>query len=352
MALGRVASVASAFPRHYYPQEILLAALRVYWEKRYFNVERIEQLHRNVLVGGRYLALPLESYGNLETFGQANDAFLEVALELGETATRRALERAGCEPREVGAFLSTTVTGIATPSLEARLMNRIEFAPSLKRLPLFGLGCLAGAAGLARAADYVRAYPRERAALLSVELCSLTLQREDVSIPNLIATGLFGDGAACAVVTGMEVPGRGPKIVATESVFYPNSERIMGWDVSERGFQVVLSAEVPEVVRRYLRADVDRFLRVHGFTRADIGVWLAHPGGPKVLEAMEEALELPRQAFERSWRTLQEAGNLSSTSVLLVLEEVLAEPPAPGTLGLLLALGPGFASEFVLLEWS
>jgi alkylresorcinol/alkylpyrone synthase len=187
--------------------------------------------------------------------------------------------------------------------------------------------------------------------LLSVELCSLTLQREDLSIANLIASGLFGDGAACAVVAGAEVPGKGPKIVATTSAFYPNSERVMGWDISERGFKVVLSPQVPEMVRRYLRSDVDRFLGQLGLKRPEIQLWLAHPGGPRVLEAMEEALELPRAALERSWRTLREVGNLSSTSVLLVLEEVLAEPPAPGTLGLLLALGPGFCSELVLLEW-
>lgn len=351
MFLGRVTAVASAFPRHYYPQEVLIAALREHWKERYFNVERIEQLHRNVLVGGRYLALPLESYVELKSFGQANDAFLKVALELGEAASSRALERANCKPEDIGAFLSTTVTGLATPSLEARLMNRIPFSPSLKRMPLFGLGCLAGAAGLARAADYVRAYPQERAMLLSVELCSLTLQREDLSIANLIASGLFGDGAACAVVAGAEVPGKGPKIVATTSAFYPNSERVMGWDISERGFKVVLSPQVPEMVRRYLRSDVDRFLGQLGLKRPEIQLWLAHPGGPRVLEAMEEALELPRAALERSWRTLREVGNLSSTSVLLVLEEVLAEPPAPGTLGLLLALGPGFCSELVLLEW-
>lgn len=351
MFLGRVVAVASAFPNHYYSQEDLLSALRSYWQQRYFNVARIEQLHRNALVGGRYLALPLEEYAKLETFGQANDAFLEVALQIGEEATRKALHRAGCEPEEVGSFFSTTVTGLATPSLEARLMNRIPFAPALKRVPLFGLGCLAGAAGLARAADYVRAYPDEVAVLLSVELCSLTLQREDVSIPNLIASGLFGDGAAAVVVAGSKRPARGPRILATRSVFYPESERVMGWDISERGFRVVLSAEVPEVVRRYLRGDVDRFLDGLGLRRKDIGIWLAHPGGPKVLEAMTEALELPAGALERSWRTLRDVGNLSSTSVLLVLEEVLETAPAPGTLGLLLALGPGFSSELVLLEW-
>jgi len=229
----------------------------------------------------------------------------------------------------------------------------------LKRVPIFGLGCVAGAAGIARAADYVRGFPDEVAVLLSVELCSLTLQREDLSIPNLIASGLFGDGAAAAIVVGEERARRlggeiaaAPEVVATRSIFYPDSERVMGWDISERGFQIVLSADVPRVVDEHLRADVDLFLADQGLTRRDIASWVAHPGGPKVLEAMERAIEAPKGALELTWRSLAQVGNLSSTSVLLVLRDTLAErrPPA-GSLGLLLALGPGFCSELVLLRW-
>ncbi|HEX2163242.1 MAG TPA: 3-oxoacyl-[acyl-carrier-protein] synthase III C-terminal domain-containing protein, partial [Thermoanaerobaculia bacterium] len=241
-------------------------------------------------------------------------------------------------------------------------VNRLGMDPAVKRVPIFGLGCVAGAAGIARAADYVRAFPGEVAVLLSVELCSLTLQREDLSIPNLIASGLFGDGAAAVVVAGEERAAAlatggggappGPRILATRSVFYPDSERVMGWDVSERGFGIVLSADVPEVARRFLAADVDRFLADHGLGRADVGSWVCHPGGPKVLEAMEESLALPAGALEVTWRSLREVGNLSSTSVLLVLQETMArQRPAPGTIGVLMAMGPGFCSELVLLEW-
>ncbi len=219
-------------------------------------------------------------------------------------------------------------------------------------MPIFGLGCVAGAAGIARAADYVKAYPDQVALLVSVELCSLTLQRQDLSIPNLISSGLFGDGAAAVVVVGSERPAAGPRILASRSVFYPDTERVMGWEISERGFQVVLSAEVPEMVRRHLRRDVDRFLADHGHRREEIASWVAHPGGPRVLEAMAEALELPAEALDVTWRSLREVGNLSSTSVLLVLEETLrVRRPQPGSLGLLLAMGPGFCSELVLLEW-
>ena len=238
------------------------------------------------------------------------------------------------------------------PSIDARLVNRLGLPPRVKRLPIFGLGCVAGAAGIARAADYVRAYPGEVAVLLSVELCSLTLQPEDLSIPNLIASGLFGDGAAAVVVVGEKREADGPRIVATRSVFYPDSERVMGWDISESGFQIVLSAEVPQVVRDHLCGDVDAFLADHGLSRGDVAAWIAHPGGPKVLEAMEEALALPPGALDVTWRSLREVGNLSSTSVLLVLRDTLdAHRPPPGSYGLLTAMGPGFCSELVLLRW-
>jgi alkylresorcinol/alkylpyrone synthase len=347
----RITAVGSALAEHYYDQDTLLAAFREQWAERYFNIDRVEQLHRNVLVGGRHLALPMEEYPKIETWGQANDHWIRVAQELGGKAVLEALDRAGLEVGEVDAFFSTTVTGVATPSIDARLMNRLGLPAKVKRVPLFGLGCLAGAAGVARAADYLKGHPEDVAVLLSVELCSLTLQREDLSVENLIASGLFGDGAAAAVLVGANRGGDGPRVVDSRSSFYTDTERVMGWDVSERGFKIVLSAEVPEMVRRYLRRDVEAFLAEHGLTIGDIAVWVSHPGGPKVLEAMQEALDLPADALEGAWRTLRQVGNLSSTSVLLVLEEVLGSPPPPGSRGLMSAMGPGFCSELVLLEW-
>ncbi len=350
----RIAAVGKAFPPHYYDQEALLAALREVWSDKLFNPERLERLHQNVLVGGRHLALPLEERRGIERWGEANDAWIRVAEEVGEAAVRDALAAAGLGVDAVDCLISVTVTGVATPSLDARLMNRLHLPPRVKRLPIFGLGCVAGAAGIARAADYLRAYPDQVAVLLSVELCSLTLQLEDFSVANLISSGLFGDGAAAVVMTGAERDGEaaGPRVVATRSVFYPDSERVMGWDISERGFQVVLSPEVPVVVERFLRRDVDAFLADHDLDVAAISSWVAHPGGPKVLQAMESALELSNGELDVTWKSLREVGNLSSTSVLLVLEETLREHrPPPGSLGLLLALGPGFCSELVLLEW-
>jgi alkylresorcinol/alkylpyrone synthase len=355
----RIAAVGRALPPHYYDQQTLLAALKQRWSDRFFNLERLERLHQNVLVGGRHLALPIDEYDGLTTWGKANDAWIQVAQEVGEQAVRDALDRAGLTPADVDTLIFVTVTGVATPSIDARLVNRLGLPPRVKRLPIFGLGCVAGAAGISRAADYVRAFPDQVAVLLSVELCSLTLQAEDLSIPNLIASGLFGDGAAAVVVTGDDRPPgsrigseAGPEIVATRSVFYPDSERVMGWDISETGFRIVLSSGVPEVVRDFLRRDVDAFLADQGLTRADISSWVCHPGGPKILEAMQESLELPEGALDVTWRSLREVGNLSSTSVLLVLAETLeSHRPPPGSWGMLLAMGPGFCSELVLLRW-
>lgn len=348
----RIASIGSALPPHFYDQETLLAAFRGHWAKRHHNLDRLEALHRNVLVGGRHLALPMEEYDKLKTWGDANDAWIRVAQEVGEVAIRRALEKAGLGVDDVDALIFVTVTGVATPSIDARLMNRLKMPSRVKRMPIFGLGCVAGAAGVARAADYVRAYPDQVAVLLSVELCSLTLQRKDLSIPNLIASGLFGDGAAAAVVVGAERQTDGPQILDCRSIFYPDSEEVMGWDISETGFKIVLSADVPEVVKRYLRRDVDGFLAEHGLSRSDIRSWVSHPGGPKVLTAMQEALDLPDGALDVTWNSLRTVGNLSSTSVLMVLEDTMRDHrPEPGSLGMMLAMGPGFCSELVLLRW-
>jgi alkylresorcinol/alkylpyrone synthase len=346
--------VGAAFPPHFYDQDTLIAAFRELWSRRHHNSERLERLHRNVKVGSRHLALPLEEYVGLDSWGKANDAWIRVAQDIGAAAVRDALAAAGLASPDVDALYTVTVTGVATPSLDARLVNRLALPTDTRRVPIFGLGCLAGAAGIARVTDYLVGHPREVAVLLSVELCSLTLQPEDLSIPNLIASGLFGDGAAAVVLVGdeREEAPSGPRVVASASSFYYDTERVMGWDISEKGFQVVLSAEVPEMVRRHLRADVDAFLARHGLERSDIASWVAHTGGPKVLEAMEEELELPAGALELTWKSLEEVGNLSSTSVLLVLQETMAarRPPA-GSYGLLLAMGPGFCSELVLLQW-
>ncbi len=352
--LPAILSVGRALPPNYVDQETLIQALSVYWATKHHNVERLADVHRAAQVGGRHLALPLAEYPGLDSFAKTNDAFIRVGTDLGEAAIRAGLAAAGLSPRDVDHLYFVTVTGISTPSLDAKLANRLRLKPSVKRTPIFGLGCLAGAAGLARVSDALRAFPGEVGVLLSVELCSLTLQRDDASVANLVATGLFGDGAAAVVLAGgARANGAlGPRVVATRSVLYPDTEWVMGWDVVDSGFKVVLSAKVPEVIEARIGGDVDAFLADHGLARGDVRHWVAHTGGPKVIEAFGRALALPPAALERSWRSLREVGNLSSASVLFVLGDFLdAKDARPGDVGLLAAMGPGFSAELVLLRW-
>jgi alkylresorcinol/alkylpyrone synthase len=348
----KIASSTSAFPQHYYSQKFLLQQLEQYWGDRLGSAQVLARLHRNVAVEGRHLALPTEKYYDIATWGQANDVWIEVARELGEQALCRALHHAGLDRRQLGALFFVSVTGIASPSIDAWLINRMALPANIRRVPIFGLGCVAGAAGIARAADYVRAYPEQAAALVSVELCSLTIQREDLSVANLISSGLFADGAAAVIVTGDEIDSNGPVIRATRSIFYPQTEQMMGWKITEKGFRIVLSPEVPQLIREHLGHDVDSFLADQGLQRGDLKSWVLHTGGPKVLEATAAALGLHDGQLDASWDCLKRVGNLSSASVLVVLEDVMRNRrPEPGTLGLLAAMGPGFCSELLLLEW-
>ena len=348
----RIASVASAFPENYYDQQVLTDALKNDWRHRLPNPDILDRLDESMKVEGRYLVHTLDFYENLTTWGQANNAWIDHALELGEEALCKALHAAGMKPKELSAIYVTSVTGIAAPSIDARLVNRMGLSPNIKRIPIFGLGCVAGAAGIARAADYVHGYPDQAAALLSVELCSLTLQRDDLSMAHLISALLFGDGAAATIIVGSKRKSDGPEILATKSIFYPHTERVMGWDISEKGFRIVLSPEVPDTVVKHLGKDVDAFLAEQGHKRSDIKTWVMHTGGPKVLEATATALDLQEKDLAASWECLRKVGNISSTSVLLVLEDVyMNRRPEPGSLSILAAMGPGFCSELDLLRW-
>lgn len=352
----KLVTVATAHPPHRVEQDEIIAALEDVWAETHHNVRRVRRFHEAVQVEGRWLALPLDGYRALKGFGDANDVFLDVGTRIGAEALSGALDQASLGPHDLDGLFTATVTGVATPSLDARLYHRLGLRDDLVRTPIFGLGCVAGAAGLSRVHDWLKAWPDRTAALLSVELCSLTLQREDLSVANLIASGLFGDGSAAVLCVGDERAEAlgldGPTVVATASRLYPDSERVMGWDITDGGFQVVLDKSVPAVVERYLRDDVDGFLADHGLTRDDIGSWVCHPGGPKVLTAFESSLDLPEGALDLTWRSLREVGNLSSASVLHVLRDTLEQRrPAPGTWGLILAMGPGFCSELVLVRW-
>lgn len=316
----------------------------------------LERVHASAGVRQRYLALPLEEYARLDGFRAANDTFIDVGTTLAEQAVRSALDAAGLTGADVDVLLATSVTGIAAPSIDARLVSRLGLRADVKRLPVFGLGCVAGAAGVARLHDYLVGHPDDVAVLLSVELCSLTVQRDDPSTANLVASGLFGDGAAAVVLLGerraaaMGLPG--PDVVSTRSRFYPDTERVMGWDVGGTGFKIVLAASVADVVEANLGDDMKGFLDAADLAIPDIDRWVAHPGGPKVLQAVQQALDLPDGALRHAWESLAAVGNLSSSSVLHVLAATLDDvPPAPGSHGVLMAMGPGFCAELVLLRW-
>lgn len=355
-ASPRLIAVGRALPPHRYSQPELAAALMAFWNRSTADAApaRVGRMHEAVQVEARHLALPLEAYPGLTDFGAANDAFIAVGGDLATQVVGATLAEAGLKPTDVDAVFFTTVTGLATPTIDARLMNRLGLRRDVKRWPFFGLGCAGGAAGVARMADYLRGDPHAVAVLLSVELCSLTLQRDDRSVRNLIATALFGDGAACVVGVGAARAEAfdGPTVLASRSCFYPDSERVMGWDIGAEGFKIVLSAGVPQVVADWLGADVDAFLGDHGLTRADIGAWICHPGGPKVVDAVQSALGLASADLALTRDSLRAVGNLSSASVLCVLEDTWRQRrPAPGTPAVLLAMGPGFCAELVLLRW-
>lgn len=319
--------------------------------------ESVQRLFSRTGVEGRHLVLPREAYVRLGGFGERSALWLKHALELGHAAVDGALRRAGLEPSDVALFVSNSVTGMAAPSIEARIMAaRRDFASDCRRLPLFGLGCVAGAAGIARVSEYLRAHPTHAAIFLSVEICSLTFQLSDNSMANVVASALFGDGAACVVMVGAEHPlaarNAGMAVIDSRSVFFPDTERTMGWDIVDSGFRIVLSGSVPELARGPFAASARAFLATHGLVPADVRRWFGHPGGPAVIDAVEGGLDLPRGTLDASRRTLARVGNLSSVSVLLLIEEALHHDtaPAPGD-GLLYAMGPGFCAELVLLRW-
>jgi len=355
--MSRIAAVAPALPRHRYDQPTLTAAFADLVLPDPSDQRVLERLHQATGVESRHLAMPVESYPELDGFGAANDVFIRVGTELGERAISDALAAAGLQARDVDLLMVTSVTGVAAPSLDARLVPLLGLRPDVRRLPIFGLGCVAGAAGIARVHDYLRGDPDGVAVLLAVELCSLTIQPSDNSMANLVASGLFGDGAAAVVLVGERRAAAlrlqaAPEVVATRSRFYPDTERVMGWDIGGSGFRIVLAASVADVVEANLGADVTGFLEDNDLKTADIGPWVAHPGGPKVLHAMQRALDLPEGALDLTWESLAAVGNLSSASVLHVLAATLHRPaPGPGEHGVLLAMGPGFCAELVLLRW-
>lgn len=353
--MARIAAVAPALPAFVYSQSEITAMIGPLVTQDPSKRAVLARLHGSSSVDTRHLVMPIEKYLDPQTFSESNGMFIEVAADLAEESLRAALDASGLEPTDIDYLMFTSVTGISAPSIDGLLVARLGLRPDVKRVPMYGLGCVAGAAGIARVNDYLAGHPEGVAALIAVELCSLTFQRDDDSMANLVATGLFGDGAAAVIMVGDErakrMPVTGPDVVDTRSQLYPDTEDVIGFNASETGFRIVLTARVGEIVERHFGGDVDAFLEANGCSIASIDRWVAHPGGPRVLEAFAQSLELDDGELDISWASLARVGNLSSVSVLHILADSLAAGHGAGDRTLLFALGPGISGELVLLRW-
>jgi alkylresorcinol/alkylpyrone synthase len=358
--VSRIVAVAPVLGGHPRPQDEIARALAPLVTHDPTRASLLHKLHRNAGVRRRHLALPLDAYAGLGSLEASNAAFLEHGAAMAERAARMALDRAGLAPSDVDLVFATSVTGVAAPSLDVLVAQRLGLRPDVRRTPSFGLGCAGGAAGLARVHDLLAGRPHDVALLLSVELCSLTLQHHDDSTPNLVATGLFGDGGAAVVLVGDEhrlarppaAPARRTAtVVDTRSQLYPGTAEDLGWKVRDTGFSIVLSARLPELLRAHLLADVKGLLAEHGLAPDEVPTWVVHAGGPRVLDAVRDALGLAEEDLRHSREHLADAGNLSSASVLHVLARTLEATAAPpGSPAVLMAFGPGVSSELVLLR--
>jgi alkylresorcinol/alkylpyrone synthase len=343
-----IASVATAVPQHVVTQED--AKFRA--QKVYPQYARLEALYTNTGIDTRYSVEPVPWHLTTHTWEERSEIYQRNALDLLEQVATQSIAEAGLVPRDIDVIVTNTITGLAIPSLEARLMNRVPFRPDVERLPIFGLGCGGGVGGLARATRMAQARPGTNVLFLTVDLCSLCLRVNDPSLAMFVSAALFGDGAAGLVLRSHN-GGRGKapertRVGAQGEYFWSKTEHIMGWDIKNDGFGVVLSPELPTLMRERLGEALFPFLAREGLSLQDFDGFLLHPGGSKVLETAEDSLGLSRDQIRYSWQVLKEYGNMSSATALFVLKAALAD----GARGryLLAAFGPGFSAYFVVLE--
>lgn len=358
--MPKIASVSTFAPPHILSQESATDLTRELFKEKFQDIERLLKVFQNGEIEKRHFSVPMEWFSNNHDFEERNRLYIELATMYGIAAINECLHQepfleSPIHPSEIDAIIYISSSGISTPSIDARIMNHLPFSDETKRIPIWGLGCAGGAAGMSRAYDYCLAHPTAKVLVLCVELCSLTFQKEDYTKSNLVGASLFADGVACALVCGdeadLKTTKRIPTILSTASKWMPNSEDVMGWDVKNSGLHVVFSRSIPSIIENWLGPFVHEFLERYGRNDEDVRHFVAHPGGKKVLEAYEAALGFDPSMTEISRKVLTEYGNMSSPTVLYVLKEYMEMEPASGDYGLMAALGPGFSGELLLLKW-
>lgn len=358
--MPKILSVSKVKPPHEIKQEQAVELTRALFRDKFSNIERLLRVFDTGDITTRNICMPLDWFKEEHDFEERNHLYIDHAIHFGVQAIELCLEgdsmlQTPVKPSEIDAIFFISSTGIATPSIEARIMNLLPFRDDTKRIPIWGLGCGGGAAGVSRAYEYCLAFPKANVLVLSVEFCSLTFQKDDYSKSNLVGASLFSDGVACALVSGEESSIRAnkpmPKVLATVSKLMPDSEDVMGWAVKNNGLHVIFSKSIPSIITKWLGPFVHDFLSDNELTNDDISHFVAHPGGRKVLEAYEEALGFDQTKTDISRNVLRENGNMSSPTILYVLEEFMKTDPVAGDYGLMAALGPGFCGELLLLKW-
>ncbi|MFS0863323.1 type III polyketide synthase [Fredinandcohnia sp. 179-A 10B2 NHS] len=361
--MPKVISVGIHNPPNKITQDRTTEFIRDLFKEKYKDLDRLIKVFSNGEIEERYFSESLEWYSSDHSFVEKNNAYIENAIEFGSKAITNCLENRKLLSRnlnssEIEAIFFISSTGIATPSIEARIMNKMNFSPHTKRIPIWGLGCAGGAAGLARAFEYCKAFPKSKVLVVAVELCSLTFQKDDFSKSNLIGTSLFADGTACVCIIGDEADTSYsnfellPTFISSQSTLMKNSEDVMGWDIKNNGLYVIFSKDIPSIVRSWLKGNVEEFLHKNEITIQKLRHFIAHPGGKKVLDAYKDSLDLPGEMTEISREVLKKHGNMSSVTVLYVLKQFMENNlGVEGDYGLVTALGPGFSSELILLQW-
>jgi len=346
-----IASTATAVPKHVLSLELVKEYFGRTFSLSPRRLSAMLEVLDNSRIERRYSLFPVDYLVETRSLTQKNSEYREHAIALAREVTQKALSRANRKAADVDMIITVSCTGFMIPSVDAYLISEMGFRADVRRLPITELGCAAGAVGLTRAWEFIRANPGKTALLIAVELPTLTFQRRDMSQANLISCALFGDGAAAAVVTG--APGSGPAILDSQSYLFPSSIDAMGFELKDSGFHIVLSREVPQLIREKIGALVDCMLSRQALTREQIRAFVLHPGGQKLLSFMEQELGLCACQVQPSWDVLRDYGNLSSASVLFVLHEWMGRGEVKtGDRGLLAAFGPGFSAEMLLLEWT